>query len=185
MTRDDKTISSPRLYLAPVGASNAETLWHLMQTPELRTYQDLPTMARSQFVGLVSAHTRHPGLNGPGRYEWLIERVEDGSLLGWVSLRVAEGTSDNGEIGYSLLQEYRGRGYATEAVRALVDAAFQRARLRRVRAYCLPENERSRALLARIGFREDGRLKHGALLRGRAVDVLCYTLNNPLSLAST
>ncbi len=181
MIHDDKTISSPRLHLAPVDVLNAETLWQLMQTPELRTYQDLPTMARAQFVGLVSAHTRHAGLAGPVRYEWLVERAEDGSLLGWVSLRVAEGTSDNGEIGYSLLQEYRGRGYATEAVRALVEAAFQRARLRRLRAYCLPENERSRALLARIGFREEGRLRHGASLRGRPVDVLCYALVNPMS----
>lgn len=176
MTRTDKSILTERLRLAPVTPRNADRLWRLMQTPELRTYQDLPTMDRSQFVGLVASHRKAGDFEGPGRYEWLVERPTDGEVLGWVSLRIGEGTHENGELGYSLLPEYRGHGYATEAVRALVDAAFSQAHLRLLRAYCLPENERSRALLRRLGFREDGRLKHGASLRGRAVDVVCYTL---------
>lgn len=175
MTRTDKSIDTARLRLVPVTPANAEVLWQLMQTPELRTFQDLPSMDRSQFVGLVAMHRRGPEVAGPGRYEWLIEHAHGGDVIGWVSLRIAEGRQENGEIGYSLLKEHRGKGYATEAVRALVDVAFARARVSLLRAYCLPENERSRALLERLGFRQDGRLKHGASLRGRAVDVLCYT----------
>ncbi len=178
MTRDDKAIRTERLHLTPVDAANAETLWKLMQTPELRTYQDLPTMERAQFVGLISVHHRRLRPQA-GRYEWLIERNDDGRALGWVSLRIGEQTPESGEIGYSLLEEHRGNGYATEAVRALVDAAFLQAKLQRVRAFCLPENDRSRALLRRLGFREDGVLKHGASLRGRAVDVVGYSILAP------
>ena len=177
MTRDDKAaICTQRLHLTPVDAANAETLWKLMQTPELRTYQDLPSMERAQFVGLISLHHRRLRPQ-PGRYEWLIDRNDDGKTLGWVSLRIGEQTPESGEIGYSLLEEHRGNGYATEAVRALVDAAFSQAKLRRLRAFCLPENERSRALLRRLGFQEDGVLKRGASLRGRAVDVIGYSMS--------
>jgi [ribosomal protein S5]-alanine N-acetyltransferase len=179
MTSTDKSILTDRLRLVPVAAENAERLWTLMQTPELRTYQDLPSMERNQFVGLVASNRRRAELSGPGRYEWLIERVGEAETIGWVSLRIAEGTHENGELGYSLLEAYRGQGYATEAVQALIDAAFSHANLRQLRAYCLPENERSRALLSRLGFHENGRLRHGASLRGRAVDVLCYTLPSP------
>lgn len=179
MTRTDKSITTPRLRLEPVTRANAGVLWRLMQTQELRTYQDLPSMDRAQFIALVGAHRESPQIDGPGRYEWLVVRPSDKNVLGWVSLRIGEGTHENGEIGYSILQEHRGQGFATEAVRALVDEAFSRGSLRLVRAYCVPENERSRALLRRIGFREDGRLKHGASLRGRAVDVICYTFANP------
>lgn len=177
MTRLDKSMATERLRLVPVTSKNAEVLWRLMQTPELRTYQDLPTMERAQFVSMIGAYARAADFDGPGRHEWLLERRSDGAILGWVSLRIGEATQEKGELGYSLLQEYRGNGYATEAVKALVDLAFTQANLGMVRAYCLPENERSRALLERLGFREDGRLKHGASLRGRAVDVLCYTLS--------
>lgn len=169
------TICTPRLRLVPVGPSNAETLWRIMQDRELRTYQDLPNMDCAQFITLVSSRRQNIPSGGAGRYEWLIERVDDQRPVGWVSLRVGERTAQSGEIGYSLLEEHRGCGIATEAVRALLDEAFSRG-LRHLRAYCVPENERSRVLLRRLGFRENGVLKRGASLRGRAVDVMTYVL---------
>lgn len=177
MIRDDKAIRTPRLRLVPVDASNAETLWELMQDRELRTYQDLPDMERPHFRALVTSGRGSFRAKRPGRFEWLIEG-EGGEAIGWVSLRVGDRDAESGEIGYSLLAPYRGRGMATEAVKALVDEAFGEGRLRRLRAYCLPENHASRALLRRVGFREEGVLKRGASLRGRAVDVVSYSLEN-------
>lgn len=178
MTREDKSIRTPRLRLVPVDASNAETLWELMQNQELRTYQDLPDMERRHFTALVTSGRGSFRAKKPGRFEWLIEN-EQREAIGWVSLRIGERTAENGEIGYSLLAEHRGRGFATEAVQALVDAAFSHGKLHRLRAYCLPENRASRALLRRVGFREEGILKRGASLRGRAVDVVAYALDSP------
>ncbi|HEY9085606.1 MAG TPA: GNAT family N-acetyltransferase [Candidatus Tyrphobacter sp.] len=170
------TISTPRLRLVPVDRSNAPALWRMMQRAELRTYQDLPTMDCAQFVALMASRGAHFEPGRSGRYEWLVERSDDGVAVGWVSLRVGERSGDSGEIGYSLLAEHRGKGFATEAVSALIDAAFAQGKLRSVRAYCLPENQASRELLRRLGFREDGVLKHGASLRGRAVDVISHAL---------
>ena len=80
------------------------------------------------------------------------------------------------EIGYSVVRAYRGRGIATEAVAALIDEGFTRARLREIRAYCLPENVSSRAVLQRNGFEDDGTLPRGATVQGRPVDVIAHTL---------
>ncbi len=169
------TISTTRLRLVPIDRSNAPALWRLMQDAELRTFQDLPSMDCAQFVALMSSRGGFgPGCSG--RYEWLVERSEDGAAIGWVSLRVGERNGDSGEIGYSLLQEHRGKGLATEAVSALIEVAFVQGKLRSLRAYCLPENRPSRELLRRLGFREDGVLKHGASIRGRAVDVISHAL---------
>ncbi len=175
MTRDDKSLRTPRLRLIPVEASNASTLWELMQNQELRTYQDLPDLERLHFTALVTSGRGSFRANKPGRFEWLIEH-QNRTVIGWVSLRVGDRSAQSGEIGYSLLAEYRGHGFATEAVKALVEEAFSRGKLRKLRAYCLPENRASRALLRRVGFHEDGILKRGASLRGRAVDVVSYVL---------
>jgi [ribosomal protein S5]-alanine N-acetyltransferase len=175
MTRDDKALQTPRLRLVPVDASNAETLWELMQNRELRTYQDLPDMERPHFTALVTSGRGSFATKKTGRFEWLIEH--DATAIGWVSLRVGERNAESGEIGYSLLAEHRGRGFATEAVKALVEEAFAQGKLRRLHAYCLPENRPSRALLRRVGFQEDGILKRGASLRGRPVDVVSYVLD--------
>jgi [ribosomal protein S5]-alanine N-acetyltransferase len=54
--------------------------------------------------------------------------------------------------GYSLLPAYRGKGYATEAVRALVEWAFAHQEVRKVIAETLPDNKRSIRVLQRAGF---------------------------------
>ena len=95
----------------------------------------------------------------------------------WLGLlRLSDGDKSSAEIGYSVVRAYRNRGIATEAVAALIGEGFHRARLQRIRAYCLPENHFSRAVLKRAGFETDGTLPRGATVQGRPVDVLTHIL---------
>lgn len=59
------------------------------------------------------------------------------------------------EIGlfYAFLPTFRGKGYATEAARALVDYAFAQLRLKRIVATTTYSNARSMAVMARLGMR--------------------------------
>ncbi len=57
------------------------------------------------------------------------------------------------EVGYSLLNEFRGSGYATEAVRGLVGWAFEHEQVQRVIAETLPDITSSIRVLERSGFR--------------------------------
>jgi [ribosomal protein S5]-alanine N-acetyltransferase len=171
-----RTIRTARLRLVPVTAVNAELLWQVLQEPDLRDYQDLPDVDRAQFARVVSARPTRFGPGTVGRFEWLLNFVTGSEPLGWVSLRVAESNAFAAEIGYSVMSPYRGRGIATEAVGALVDEGFRRARLREIRAYCLPENLSSRAVLRRTGFEEKGTLARGATVQGKSVDVIVHAL---------
>lgn len=66
-----------------------------------------------------------------------------------------KGLPDEGgfvEIAYGVDPEMQGRGYATEAARALVDYAFGNESVRLVRAHTLPENSASARVLAKCGF---------------------------------
>jgi RimJ/RimL family protein N-acetyltransferase len=56
------------------------------------------------------------------------------------------------EVGYSLLPEYRGKGYAIEAVRALFAWAHLHHGVARFRASVAPDNERSQNLIRKLGF---------------------------------
>ncbi len=172
-----RTILTARLRLVPVTTANAGILWEILQEPDLRDYQDLPNVDRVRFLRAVGARPKRftPGI--PGRFEWLLHFSEgESEPLGWVSLRVPDADRTSAEIGYSVVREYRGRRIASEAVAALVDEGFSRGRLARIRAYCLPENLSSRAVLRRNGFEPDGTLPRGATVAGRPVDVLAHTL---------
>ena len=171
-----RTILTERLRLVPVTAANAEELWHLLRLPGLRAYQDLPDADLPQFQRMVASRPKRLQQGSWGRFEWIIALEGVQTPVGWASLRIGERSAGSAEVGYSVIVDYRGRGIATEAVRGLVKEAFTRVHLRRVRAYCVPENEASKAVLQRVGFETDGVLPHGATVQGKPVDVLGFVL---------
>lgn len=63
---------------------------------------------------------------------------------------------DEALLGFLVKRDYRGRGYATEAARAVVDYGFEQLGLARILAGCDPENEASRRVLEKIGMRTVG-----------------------------
>ncbi|MBV8636752.1 MAG: GNAT family N-acetyltransferase [Candidatus Eremiobacteraeota bacterium] len=171
-----RTIVTARLRLVPVTPENSDVLWSVLQQPDLREFQDLPEVDRPQFRRMVAARPRNLVPGSWGRFEWLLQLTDTDEPAGWASLRIAERSTTTGEIGYSVVREYRGRGFASEALRAIVDEAFSNLDMRKVRAYCVPDNAPSRRVLANAGFEEDGVLPHGATVRGKPVDVLGFVL---------
>lgn len=62
------------------------------------------------------------------------------------------------ELGYVINMNYLGKGYATEAARALIDDVFKNFNAHRIEAMCNPMNIKSWYLLERLGFRREGHL---------------------------
>jgi ribosomal-protein-alanine N-acetyltransferase len=86
---------------------------------------------------------------------WYVTRREEPLLVGTVGLkgRPRDGTA---EIGYTFVAEAHGRGFATEAGRALVDWAFAHPEVRRVCAQTLPDHGPSLRVMQRLGFSYSG-----------------------------
>ncbi|MBV9102352.1 MAG: GNAT family N-acetyltransferase [Candidatus Eremiobacteraeota bacterium] len=164
-----------RLSLEPVNARNAVTLWRVMQHGHLRQFQDVPRLSREDFVRRVSTRPQHFDGRTMGRYEWLVQVRKDDIPIGWVSLRVGEAGCGSAELGYSILLEARGKGYATEAVRAVVNTAFG-TELNAVDACCVPANTPSKRLLETIGFAQLRTQSNGAVVRGKPVDICLYRM---------
>lgn len=68
-------------------------------------------------------------------------------------------------IGYSLLPQYYGKGYATEAVRALSDWAFDHPEVNKIIAEVFPENKSSIGVLEKSGFVPVGQGEEEGALR--------------------
>ena len=83
-------------------------------------------------------------------------RDESGAELNGV-IGVHRRAGQEYEIGYWFAARARGRGFATEAVRAVVDALVSSRPGCSIVAECHPGNDRSRALLRRVGFVSTGR----------------------------
>ena len=171
-------IRTERLSLEPVTseAGNATALWRLMQSPDLREFQDVPRLTRDEFERRVERRPQRLHARASGRFEWLIYKTRTRAALGWISLRLGDNTPGVGEVGYSLLGEYRGHGYASEAVSGLLESVFASSDIARVEACCVPDNAPSRKLLSRLGFAQRKVQRNGAVVRGRTVDVIVFEL---------
>ncbi len=105
-------------------------------------------------------------LGGPTPGAWMQLAIDDGTgLVGDVAVWLSP---DGGlaMIGYTLDPVVQGRGYATEAVGAVVGLLFDRFRVHRVAATLDPANISSARVLERLGFRYEGRGVRAALVRG-------------------
>jgi RimJ/RimL family protein N-acetyltransferase len=96
----------------------------------------------------------------------------DGEPIGEANLFGIE--RDHGEIAYWIDSDWRGEGYATEAVSLLLTHAFDTRGLHRVVARIGDFNDGSQALVERLGFEREGRLREHMFVRGTYHDTLLY-----------
>jgi len=105
----------------------------------------------------------------------LIE-TRDGTPVGLCGLIKRDSLPDV-DVGYALLPVHAGRGYAREAVRAVLADGYARCGLKRVIAITMPHNKRSAKLLLDIGFTAEGTIPFKA---GEPEDLL-FGIELPLA----
>lgn len=137
----------------------------MIETKRLRIYP----ANRSQMESIISSETNaelkaaySEMLNGclqnPDQWEWyalwIIELI-DGTHIGDLCFK---GLDSNGiaEIGYGVLEEYQGQGYATEAVKAALRWAFQNPIVTAIEAETEDDNAASKRVLEKCGFIASG-----------------------------
>ncbi len=99
---------------------------------------------------------------------------QDGAYVGNIGLHDLRRSNQSGMIGYWLSAARQGQGIMTDCVQALTDYAFRELKLNRVYIYCAAENQKSRAIPARLGFLEEGVLQDGTCLYGTYHDQVIY-----------
>jgi [ribosomal protein S5]-alanine N-acetyltransferase len=110
-------------------------------------------------------------------YAYLIFAETPLTLVGGLNIsNVRRGVAQTASIGYWIGSPYTGRGLMTDAVCAATQFAFATLRLNRLEAACLPSNAASARVLAKAGFRLEGRARQYLKIDGRWQDHDLYAL---------
>jgi RimJ/RimL family protein N-acetyltransferase len=98
--------------------------------------------------------------SAPGPDPWTlgfaVVHRDDDRAIGSVAFKGAPDEDGAVEIAYGIAPSYEGRGYATEAAKALVAFALERVDVTVIRAHTKPENGASGRVLAKCGFQQVG-----------------------------
>jgi RimJ/RimL family protein N-acetyltransferase len=151
---------TPRLSLRPVAAEDIDALLSLYSDWEVARWLSRlawPFTSDSAMTMISEAMTDLERTRG---YFLRIDSRTSGTFVGTLSLRLPAyddepWTTDTtlGILGYALVPQEHGRGFATEAAARMVEFAFVDVGLQRLRATALRDNIASRRVLERLGFR--------------------------------
>jgi ribosomal-protein-alanine N-acetyltransferase len=95
-------------------------------------------------------------ISKPGHVGYWV-RTEANELAGVININeIVRGSFRSGYLGYYAFVPHDGHGYMSKGLRAVVSRAFRILRLHRLEANIQPDNEPSRQLVQRLGFRYEG-----------------------------
>lgn len=89
---------------------------------------------------------------------WIMEEKESGRPVGRAGLQMRDGFAEP-ELGFAVLENYRRRGYAEEACRAVLVYAKEELELKKIRMVADQRNKKSRRLCEKLGFVVDNMRK--------------------------
>lgn len=175
MSATSYPLRTERLLLRMLREEDVDVLTAYRNDPQVARLQDweLP-YPRERAERLVAAHADRTDL-APGRGTQLALDL-DGELVGDVYVGLDEHCGV-AEIGFSLATAHQGRGYAVEAVSAVVDDLVDRLGVHRLVAELSPDNVASARLLERLGMTFEHLAPKSFWWRGAWDDNLWYAMS--------
>jgi len=144
-----------RIAMREVVASDLKSFYSLDRNPRVMRYiADGATGSLQSARAAVARAMRYYALY-PGMGKWVAEEKSTGRFIGWFSLNYVPDTVEI-EIGYRLLPEAWGHGYATEGASVLAGHGFDQLGLHRIIGLTHPDNYASQRVLQKAGLRDVG-----------------------------
>lgn len=167
-------LETPRLRLREVRDSDAAALFTLHSDARVMRYWSSAVWTEpAQAQELLQRLQRD---RAAGVLPWAMATREDDALVGTVTLFNINHVHRRAEIGYSLSSVHWGKGFAREALTAVLRHAFGILQLERVEADTDPRNSPSLRLLEGLGFVREGLLRRRWFVNDEWCDAAFYGL---------
>jgi ribosomal-protein-alanine N-acetyltransferase len=168
-------LRTPRLVLREFTAEDWSATHAYQRDPLYLRYYDRDGVSERQAKAMVYTFIVWQGEQPRTKAQLAITLADTGELIGNAGLRRDDADAPIADLGYELSPAHWGRGYATEAARAMVDMGFRTMPgLHRIHAHCIADNEASARVLLRAGLREEARLRDHQWFKDRFWDVLLF-----------
>lgn len=169
-------LSTERLLLRPARVADTDALFERRGDPVVSELQDWPmpySRERAEAQIARAMATDRPS-DGAG---WMLTITdhEDAIIYGDINIFLEDDGRTSG-VGYSITPAYWGRGFASEALVAVVDWLFDVQGVSRAYAMLHPDNHRSARVLETCGFVYEGHTKNACWIEDEVSDDLLYGL---------
>jgi len=169
------TLITDRICLRPVSPADIDALFKIFSDPEVIRYWAAPAL-KSRDAATDLVNEIHDRFKRHEMLKWGLALRETNLLIGTTTLFNLNLQNERAEIGYGLARDYWGHGYMCEALRALLQYAFEVLNLHRLEADVDPRNSASIRTLERLGFKREGYLRERWHINNEIQDTVFFGL---------
>ena len=153
------TIDTEKLILRRYEFSDAVSMMrNWVSDPAVQNNYAEPVYSSIEEVGALLAKYV-AGYEHPNYYRWAVIEKQSGECIGQIAFFLVDVKNEFAEIEYCIGTQYQGKGYATEACRAVIQYGFDVIGLHKVQICSRPSNAPSRKVIEKCGFVYEGTLR--------------------------
>lgn len=170
-----QNLETERLFLRRLDANDADEILALRGNPEIMKYIPRP-LAKSkedaiEHIAMIESKiVDNTGIN------WGITIKGNTKIIGIIGIYKIYAENHRAEIGYMSLPETNGKGYVTEAIKAVLQYGFDNLDLHSMEAIIDPDNIASERVLQKNGFVKEAHILENGLWEGKYLDTVIYSL---------
>jgi len=145
-------LETGRLFLRPFNENDVDAVYAMRSDSDVMRFIREPQTIRDEaesWINLISSRWQTEKIG----FCAVIEK-SSGKFIGWCGLWRLKETGET-EIGYALIKNFRGLGYASEAAEAFLIYGFETLKLKEIVAVARPENRASWRVMERLGMSYD------------------------------
>jgi RimJ/RimL family protein N-acetyltransferase len=168
-------LRTPRLKLRWMDERDTDAHYAVFSDPAVTRYWSSEPWTDIGFAVRAIARIGAAYADG-SELRFALERLDTGEMIGNCALHHFVEASRRCELGYAVGSAHWGKGYVSEALRALLAYGFVTLDLNRVEADIDPRNDASARVLEKLGFRREGFMPERWIVHGEAADTVNYGL---------
>ena len=146
-----KELTTERLLLRFLKATDKKEIFILRSDPVINKYIDRPAPTKIE-EAMLFIKNRNDNIKENKALYWAITLNENPKLIGTICLWNFSEDKKTAEVGYELFPAFQGKGIMSEAIKKVIESAFENMGVETLEAFTHKDNQKSRSLLSKNNF---------------------------------
>lgn len=170
-----QNLETERLLLRQLDNKDVNEVLELRGNPETMKFIPRP-LAKNTDDALEHIKMINDKIDENVGINWAVTVKGSDKMIGLLGHYRIQPENHRAEIGYMILPQYQGKGYVTEAIKAVMKYGFNQMNLHSIEAVIDPENIASERVLQKIGFVKEAHIIENELYDGKFWDTVIYSM---------